>query len=44
MLRDEGAAAFYKGAFSNILRGFGASLVLVLYDEFQKFLRGRQNK
>jgi len=31
----EGGKAFFKGAFSNILRGMGASLVLVLYDEFQ---------
>jgi solute carrier family 25 (adenine nucleotide translocator) protein 4/5/6/31 len=31
----EGGRAFFKGAFSNILRGMGASLVLVLYDEMQ---------
>jgi solute carrier family 25 (adenine nucleotide translocator) protein 4/5/6/31 len=31
----EGGRAFFKGALSNILRGMGASLVLVLYDEFQ---------
>lgn len=31
----EGGKAFFKGALSNILRGMGASLVLVLYDEFQ---------
>jgi len=33
--KNEGGRAFFKGAFSNILRGMGASLVLVLYDEFQ---------
>jgi solute carrier family 25 (adenine nucleotide translocator) protein 4/5/6/31 len=33
--QKEGGRAFFKGAFSNILRGMGASLVLVLYDEFQ---------
>jgi solute carrier family 25 (adenine nucleotide translocator) protein 4/5/6/31 len=33
--QKEGGSAFFKGAFSNILRGMGASLVLVLYDEFQ---------
>jgi solute carrier family 25 (adenine nucleotide translocator) protein 4/5/6/31 len=33
--QNEGGKAFFKGAFSNILRGMGASLVLVLYDEFQ---------
>jgi solute carrier family 25 (adenine nucleotide translocator) protein 4/5/6/31 len=31
----EGGRAFFKGALSNVLRGMGASLVLVLYDEFQ---------
>jgi solute carrier family 25 (adenine nucleotide translocator) protein 4/5/6/31 len=33
--QKEGGRAFFKGAFSNILRGMGASLVLVLYDEMQ---------
>ena len=28
----EGPAAFFKGAFSNVLRGTGGALVLVLYD------------
>jgi len=32
---NEGGKAFFKGALSNILRGMGASLVLVLYDEMQ---------
>lgn len=32
----EGPKAFYKGALSNIFRGVGASLVLVLYDELKK--------
>lgn len=36
--RDEGYPAFYKGALSNIFRGVGASLVLVLYDEMKAFL------
>lgn len=31
----EGPNAFFKGALSNIFRGAGASLVLVLYDEMQ---------
>jgi len=35
VFKDEGGRAFFKGALSNILRGMGASLVLVLYDEFQ---------
>jgi len=33
--KNEGGKAFFKGALSNIFRGMGASLVLVLYDEFQ---------
>jgi len=33
--QKEGGKAFFKGALSNVLRGMGASLVLVLYDEFQ---------
>jgi solute carrier family 25 (adenine nucleotide translocator) protein 4/5/6/31 len=34
---NEGGKAFFKGALSNILRGMGASLVLVLYDEMQVY-------
>ncbi|XP_011161425.1 ADP,ATP carrier protein-like [Solenopsis invicta] len=30
--RNEGPAAFFKGAFSNILRGTGGAIVLTLYD------------
>jgi solute carrier family 25 (adenine nucleotide translocator) protein 4/5/6/31 len=33
----EGPKAFFKGALSNIFRGAGASLVLVLYDEMQAY-------
>jgi len=33
--QKEGGRAFFKGALSNILRGMGASLVLVMYDEMQ---------
>jgi len=29
--KEKGLQAFYKGAFSNILRGTGGALVLVLY-------------
>lgn len=36
--KDEGGAAFYKGALSNIFRGVGASLVLVMYDEMKNYL------
>jgi len=34
--KNEGSKAFFKGALSNIIRGAGGSLVLVMYDEFQK--------
>ncbi|XP_046996108.1 ADP,ATP carrier protein-like [Schistocerca americana] len=36
--RTEGGGAFFKGAFSNILRGTGGALVLVLYDEIKALL------
>lgn len=31
ILVNEGPSAFFKGAFSNILRGTGAALVLTMY-------------
>ncbi|BES98105.1 ADP ATP translocase [Nesidiocoris tenuis] len=36
--KTEGPGAFFKGAFSNVLRGTGGALVLVLYDEMKAFL------
>ncbi|XP_022196757.2 ADP,ATP carrier protein 2 [Nilaparvata lugens] len=36
--KSEGGGAFFKGAFSNVLRGTGGALVLVLYDEIKNFL------
>lgn len=36
--KQEGGKAFFKGAFSNVLRGTGGALVLVLYDEIKNFL------
>lgn len=38
ILKTEGANAFFKGAFSNILRGTGGALVLAFYDEIQKYI------
>jgi len=35
---QEGGSAFFKGAFSNILRGTGGALVLVMYDEIKAAL------
>jgi len=37
---QEGSGAFFKGAFSNVLRGTGGALVLVLYDEIKNTLFG----
>ncbi|KAM0683562.1 ADP/ATP carrier protein [Mitosporidium daphniae] len=34
----EGPKSFFKGALSNALRGSGGAIVLVLYDQFQKYL------
>lgn len=38
--KNEGGKAFFKGAFSNIIRGTGGALVLVLYDELKKLFFG----
>jgi len=34
--RKEGAGAFFRGALSNVLRGAGGAIVLVVYEEFQR--------
>ena len=35
---EKGLKAFYKGALSNVFRGTGGALVLVLYEKIQKML------
>jgi solute carrier family 25 (mitochondrial adenine nucleotide translocator), member 4/5/6/31 len=35
---NEGPGAFFKGAGSNIIRGTGGAIVLVLYDEIRNVL------
>lgn len=40
ILAQEGSGAFFKGAASNIIRGTGGALVLVLYNKIQKFITG----
>lgn len=40
ILQDEGLGAFFKGALSNVIRGTGAALVLVLYDNIKELLFG----
>lgn len=37
ILAKEGSKAFFKGAASNVIRGTGGALVLVLYSKIQKF-------
>jgi len=37
----EGTKGFYKGAAANILRGTGAALVLVMYDEIMNAIERR---
>jgi len=39
ILKNEGPTAFFKGAASNIIRGSGGAIVLVLYEEFQKIIK-----
>lgn len=35
----EGMNSFFRGAFSNVLRGTGGALVLAFYDEIQKYIK-----
>ena len=36
--KEGGYRPFYKGALSNVFRGVGAALVLVMYEEMQNYL------
>lgn len=36
--KNEGMRAFFKGALTNAIRGSGGAIVLVMYDEIQKYL------
>uniref|UniRef100_S4RMZ7 ADP/ATP translocase n=1 Tax=Petromyzon marinus TaxID=7757 RepID=S4RMZ7_PETMA len=38
ILQQEGGKAFFKGAWSNVIRGAGGAFVLVLYDEIKRVL------
>jgi solute carrier family 25 (adenine nucleotide translocator) protein 4/5/6/31 len=44
VLAKEGPKGFYKGALSNVIRGMGASLVLVFYDAFHDLIFEHQQK
>ena len=39
VMKEEGFNAFFKGVFSNILRGKGGALVLVFYDEIKDLIK-----
>ena len=39
ILKTEGVTGFFKGNLSNFWRSIGSSLVLVLYDELQKWMQ-----
>lgn len=38
MLQHEGVKGFFKGGLTNTVRGSGAALVLIMYDEIQKLV------
>lgn len=42
ILAKEGAGGFFKGALANVLRGTGAAIVLVMYDEIMNFIERKQ--
>jgi solute carrier family 25 (mitochondrial adenine nucleotide translocator), member 4/5/6/31 len=39
IMRHEGCSAFFKGAPANVLRCVSTALVLVVYEELQKYLQ-----
>merc|ERR1711966_183377 len=41
IMKAEGPGGFFKGAFANILRGTGAAIVLVMYDEIMNAVGGK---
>lgn len=41
ILKTEGPKGFFKGALANVLRGTGAAIVLVMYDEIMNFIERR---
>lgn len=42
IMADEGPKGFFKGALANVLRGTGAAIVLVMYDEIMNAIERRQ--
>jgi len=44
ILKTEGPKGFFKGALANVLRGTGAAIVLVMYDEIMNFIERKGSK
>ena len=44
ILKAEGPKGFFKGALANVLRGTGAAIVLVMYDEIMNFIERKGKK
>ena len=42
IMANEGPKGFFKGALANVLRGTGAAIVLVMYDEIMNFIERKQ--
>ena len=42
--KENGFKGFYKGIYANIFRSISSSLVLVLYDEINKFMKEEERK
>jgi len=42
ILAKEGPSGFFKGALANVLRGTGAAIVLVMYDEIMNFVERKR--
>ncbi|PVU87046.1 hypothetical protein BB560_006558, partial [Smittium megazygosporum] len=42
LYKESGSKVFFHGGFSNIIRGTGGALVLVIYDEVQAWLLGKK--
>lgn len=43
IFNDEGIKAFFKGGLANFYRGFGGTLVLLIYDEMQRTFNNFNN-
>ena len=41
IMASEGVTGFFKGNLSNFWRSIGSSIVLVLYDELQKWVKAK---